>query len=916
MNSSDIAYEIKVITPKTWTNDNRGKFFEDFIASLLKAKNFKVTTRIAFTGSEIDVLAEQEIDKARAFCECKLQQELIASDIIYKLIGKAIQKKVDYAILFSLSDLGKQAKGVLDEIERDDSKVNGLRSFKFYGTDEIIQHYISALGTPKIHNLSTKPIKTITLVLSPHPGNFWVVQDVLNGLPNNAYLIPTTKDITYDAMKEILRENDLYQGLNFVYAGDNISYDDRNNQNISMDDEYISKPPVADSVDDYRPCRPEDFVGRHEIQKSFWQHLDKVRNKKTDIRILAVIGQSGYGKSSIALRLANRFRNNKWSNKFYLFPVDVRTAKSPLFVAKALLQSLNAMIQDEFIKQNGLKPTVENIESLLSGASIKEILSLLQLNNKILVLFFDQFEELFSREELFGTFDKFLRLANEVNAIQSNIVLAFSWRTGISMSDNNPAYFMWHKTRDIRTDFNILEFTSTESSQLITQFEKHHKQKLINPLRRRLLEQSQGKPWLLKKLCIHVFKGLNADTSQEKLLETNLNIKELFDDDLSSLSAIELKCLKFIAKLAPLDVNEILDKFDNKVLQSLEERRLLTKTGSKYTIYWDIFKEYLQSEKIPSIPTTYVPISELGMITSALRLIASGCNTKICLMEKMKYKLKTVTNLISDLKHMLLIKNSTNQLMISEDIQNLETSQIANHLFKQLSEHIITQGLYDEILPGEIVTYEHLDKVIEKAYSTVKLSTRTINIYSKKMVTWLLFSGLLETDGKELYRPHGKGKNFAEENLISLHKRSANNNYSLFLASSGPKQSIVLLTKLKISTIKRQEIEEQGQRNTVYDLVGLKLAKWNGDSLEFAADNSLTPLELVVKSALSSKFLTLASTMLTSDSSIDPRELGRRISEKLGRQWSEGSCIRYGNAAKTWISDLHLIDKQLGFFSG
>ena len=108
----------------------------------------------------------------------------------------------------------------------------------------------------------------------------------------------------------------------------------------------------------------------------------------------------------------------------------------------------------------------------------------------------------------------------------------------------------------------------------------------INPvLRNYLVNQCQGYPWLLKKLCIHVFELIKEGSSQENVIGRKLEIAELFDKDISELTGEEHACLKDIAKDTPADYNRILDLYGNNVLQLLINKRIVIHRGSKLTLY-------------------------------------------------------------------------------------------------------------------------------------------------------------------------------------------------------------------------------------------------------------------------------------------------------------------------------------------
>jgi hypothetical protein len=80
--------------------------------------------------------------------------------------------------------------------------------------------------------------------------------------------------------------------------------------------ESIVKVPMADHWADYRPARPEDFVGREVVQSSVFEFLDLVRTGKTETRLIALKGPSGWGKSSSLLKIASRARNVRNKGKY------------------------------------------------------------------------------------------------------------------------------------------------------------------------------------------------------------------------------------------------------------------------------------------------------------------------------------------------------------------------------------------------------------------------------------------------------------------------------------------------------------------------------------------------------------------------------------------------------------------------
>ena len=66
------------------------------------------------------------------------------------------------------------------------------------------------------------------------------------------------------------------------------------------EEEIVTSVGMADGFDDYRPCRPQDFIGRKSTQNKVCDFLERVRNKENTTRIICFRGLSGHGKSSIA----------------------------------------------------------------------------------------------------------------------------------------------------------------------------------------------------------------------------------------------------------------------------------------------------------------------------------------------------------------------------------------------------------------------------------------------------------------------------------------------------------------------------------------------------------------------------------------------------------------------------------------
>jgi len=910
--------QIKLIAPEQWTKNQRGDFLEKIVSDLLRKQRFRVTQRVRFTGMEIDVLAENLDTRERAFVECKFKKDTFSADVISKLIGNAHIKDAQLAYLFTTAPPSKDAKGLIDE----NIKKEKYPKLAYIGAEDIAQMYIEIRGItlPDLAswNIDMESVGSFTLLILGEEdlevNLLWVVEQKREGIPCRAVIIPASpsSQIRIDKLVSDFKRESLWLGLEIVDASkQKVQIEQQMPHLMETEEEVVTSVSMADRFDDYRPCRPRDFVGRYDLQKDVWSYLEEVRTNQTSTRIICFTGPSGFGKSSVVLKLADRFRNRKWRNKLFLYAVDVRSAKGPLFVMQAVRFALQRAVDDGFIKSvDDSGVSIESTESFLSGTSIQDALENLRSNRRVLIIFFDQFEELFTKESLLPTFETFQRLAFEVDSLQSNIVLGFCWRTGITIPHDHPAYFLWHDLRDKRLDFRLTHFTSRESSLLLSQLENYLREKLDRQLRRRLLEQCQGFPWLLKKLCVHIYRQLSSGTSPQELLARHLDVRILFDEDLEPLTKKQNACLRYIAENSPVDIFDVTERFGQEVPNWLYSNRLVVRAGQRYAVYWDIFRDYLIDGKPPSIPLTYIPQTQLSMALRAFDVLQkTGPKDFAELAKELRYSLKTIVNIAADLLTLLLAgRGPSGKLFAQETLTDAANDVVAEHLANQFKEHVILRAVYNQLEPGTSMSAERFRTLFAKVYPASNFRSRTLDTYVKRILPWFVFAGVLETDQQNaVLRPIGIGK---QKGLgVSRH---IGGERGIFLCASGPRQAIAVALRLaEHGALDRIILMNQGFRNAAADLVCLGLAKWTAKDL-IASSKMLKCVggapkkpgiyrRCIKLAALNSPFLTSLAEAMKNDPVAPPSKWAESVSKVLGKSWSLASAERYIGAGRTWL---------------
>ncbi|MGG6196214.1 restriction endonuclease [Pantoea allii] len=892
-----LSKDLIVCVPKSYSTTQRGKFFENFCADILRRQSYRIDgMEVRRTGMEVDIEATHTPSNEKLYVECKFMQQRIDSSIIDLAFSQSFRMKVKKIALFSTSDLGKDAQSTLDFFKLDERV-----DYSFFDKKEIL---LSILATGKVMDIRSDDIPakytSASLLVHPEIEMTWLLQESENGSPIR--LVPflfdrNTNAPTVSRLTEIIKEQGLFEGLE---VSDYLVFSEpkKNFSSALISDAYerevVSEIILADDFMDYKPCQPKDFVGRDSIQKEIWDYLEGVRNDNSQSRILSLIGSSGNGKSSLIARLSSRFKNQKWKNKFFLFPVDVRSARGGRFVAEAVAKAFKTAIKEGFIDYDKTF-LIESVTDIVSSESVQECLAYLSKQGKVMTIFFDQFEEVFMKEELFGLFKEFERFALDVSSLKDNLVVGFSWRTGITLGDENPAYSMWNKLKDYRIEKKLEPFNLKDSSKLINSFESNTNLKLNKPLRTRLVQQSQGYPWLLKKLSIHVFKKLLGGISQDHMLVNQLQISNLFDEDLDRPEK-QNACLRFIAKNSPVSQYEATKEFGSDTVLDLISDRMLIKTGEKLSVYWDVFRDFLKGNALPVIPWSYMPSTSPKMIYLIMEIVNSHKNISIeDIYKNMEYSRGTLSNIIMDLQYFFLIeRDGEGNVVCRNNITN-----VPDYLRGHFKSHSVFLDLLNSVLDLELkrINIEKYETIISRTYQNSDGGYP--KSYKSRMLGWLQYTGLISIVGKSIVLYEGDlfSPSFG---IIDLDKRGVlNRRGSLFLAATTPEKTLKVAEYLHANKVMSYAyIQEFKHRNAVQDLISLGYCVRKNDELFLNQKIEVILKDTTVEHCLArlvseSPTIKILNSYIYKFGEDDKMTMGIALAKELERSWTHASTMRY-----------------------
>ena len=349
--------------------------------NILQAQSYEVIEQIRTVGAELDLLCTHKVSGKTIYVECKAQKDPIAASVLRQLWGTVDSEDHSEGWIISTSPFSKDAKGFIENWKKKPKEKSSRLSFYY---PELI---IDSLKDAKV--ISEKPVlmasKIIggneflgewTLLVSTY-GVYWCVYTLKGGEPNGVLLFNSSNGkliqdkLTLDnlsCLESTLTNYDLH-----------IALEKLDHEKVSEKDTLpvIVEVETGVSWDDYRPARPQDFIGRDATQKDILNFIDSAK-KNGGSRVFAITGNSGLGKSSLIAKLRDRSRNKYYKNKYFVFAVDIRGARAPSYILSSLKVCLRTAQSEGFGKN--IKLNLTDPSTPLTSPNIKEYLSSLEEN--------------------------------------------------------------------------------------------------------------------------------------------------------------------------------------------------------------------------------------------------------------------------------------------------------------------------------------------------------------------------------------------------------------------------------------------------------------------------------------------------------------------------------------------------------
>ncbi|TSA26786.1 hypothetical protein D4R71_03200 [bacterium] len=880
--------QIKIILDPEISESQKGDFFEDLVRRIFETQRYDITQRVNFTGMEIDLIAKHKDRSETAYIECKARERLDSNDIRTFAFNVGY-REANYGYFISTTEFEHQVAGLIEEMKVKDKYSN----LYFWGPDKIFELLESAKVIIPLDLSNIKHTITKTILSYTYFGTFHILILMKNTIP--------TKFCVYNAKKaSLIRDDDIIEKLKNAIP----EIKDLNLLPITSAvketteekfSETVAEVQESENWYDYLPASTKHFIGRKDLKTNLFDFIDQASSKKTSHRIFYIDGKSGWGKSSLITDLRGRTKNKYYRKRYFVLAVDAWSASSSNFVALAFKKLIDNARKTNFLSTSLFEPRLNIISSfdILGSESVHQLLEDLEHQNKTLILIFDQFEDVFRKPGLFKAFHKFLL---DVDEVKSNLILGFSWKSEINIPIEHEAYHLWQHAKNFAHCISMREFNPSEINGVIKQLEKSINKPIGLELKRRLIESSQGFPWLIKKLCIHTYKQIQNGKTIENLVEQDLNCEALFKDDVEGLSPEEIRALNYIAKCSFegnfFDATEVDEKIDEPVITALIYNRLVVKSGTKYNVYWDIFRDYLVTEKVPPIGESYILRQYVRVCVDVYKLFKDQKKFNLDELKKLHPRhpgpgIRTIDNILRELRSVGLIRKVGDYFQIAQPGISATEDSFREYMSKKFERY--TPYLKLSNLENKKIGISEIVFTLKDVFRGISFTEKTWRTYAKYLISWFQFTNLDIRD-----------------RLVGLKSGVQQfDNRETFTPQQRPKKDIDVFCNL----IDQPKIDNLGRLyKSFYDLKSIGLITYSGNKV-YMTENGKLILKKVGKKeieksiaieALKTKKVNQAAKYFFEHPKCTRKEFGKALSKLTSNINSEAYKKQVNNVLYTW----------------
>ncbi|UCD88906.1 MAG: restriction endonuclease [Desulfobacterales bacterium] len=734
----------------------RKTLFEELITDVLRHDRYRIDRILGISEStmQIDIQGQYIPSGLPFYAECRCYDRAISAPELQAFYGKYMARwhknKRCHGIFIALPCLDNPAKAFFTEHIQENHNVTGY----LYEENDVLESLSAIYGIVSPDTFQRPISQNIGkpgdhFLLYTEKGIFWAQSIFSHGssIPDRVAL--------FNINGTPLSDQSILDYLTKLYPAfgqlENISIGGVAHPQPGLfhgTDEIVEVSGGSGLFEYHLPASPEGFIGRKALLADFDSFVDDVIHKKTSHRSLLLEAPSGWGKSSLVTACADRLN----ALGHAAIAVDSRTASSAKFIVRVFDHALRKLEHpDSPFKKAYSTKGLQGFDA--SVAAIQNMGKRLEPHHRLMVIFFDQFENIFFIPDLLqGVRDLFLNVCSA----QTNVVLCFSWNTGLFGPASGPSTDVHHLISETSKHITLNPFSQDDIIELFDMLGDELDKTIDKNLQSSLAKLSQGYPWLLKRLFAHAKARIQAGDLTSDGLTRIPDVEDLFNEDLEGLTVQEKDALFYIAKSAPVSIFEVDKSFEHQVVQNLMTRKLVIKIGGVCDVYSDIFRNYLIIGALPLVEN-YLFRTQVTDVLNAVKILEEkgGSLNRSTFSTKMGLPEKSLAEITKEMNVLGLTKtfngNITLQIKKTRPSGEIETA-FQYHLKDRLRNNRPVQLILSKVKKQKTLTLGEVSEVLETSSPHISATKAAWAKYARTLARWVDIAdvALFDTRKREL----------------------------------------------------------------------------------------------------------------------------------------------------------------------
>ena len=325
-------------------------------------------------------------------------------------------------------------------------------------------------------------------------------------------------------------------------------------------------------------------------------------------------------------------------------------------------------------------------------------------------------------------------------------------------------------------------------------------------------------------------------------------------------------------------------------------------SGDHINLYWDLFREYILTGQVPSIPFTYISSYSIRTFLDVAEQLSHETSKSFQDLSKLTdLSPNTVQNIVRDLIMYSVAKTAEDGTVLHPDIASATRKIVLDRVRSVLKHHALYLDLSSHN-GGNVFVIDDLIGILKRSNPTAQYRMRTWNVYAKTMGQWLCAAGYLELGlgGWIVHDIGGPAPLYAMHDGRDSYRRLRRKEFQ----GQAPPEAVIACLDWLSSAPERTvtDAREAKLRNALAVLVRFALVRPDGSQGSsirriHAAEESRS---LVWSAAWKDPTLVQICGWLHENPSLSGPEIGRRLATDRRELWTDASAVRIGNGLRRW----------------